>query len=119
MKLLLAVLLCITFGQAQEPAAVIHDQHDLSVKEIIEIVAEFDIKHEPQQPFFIPAFGVTNFDSTPPAIWIFNTGDMTTRRSTLIHELLHVHCHNLGIDCPEEYVRSEEDRQFQKLFGIQ
>lgn len=89
----------------------------LTAKEIISILADYDFKHVDQQPFFQPAFGVTNFDSSPPAIWIFNTGDTPSKRSTVIHELLHVHYHQLGLDPPEEYIRSEESRLYLEIFG--
>lgn len=95
-----------------------HVGHDLTVKEIVEILSEFNVNHTEQQPFFQPAYGVTNFESTPPAIWIFTTADMRSRKGTVIHELLHVHYRNVAMDVPEEFIRSEEDRLYQKLFGV-
>lgn len=105
--------------KAQEPVTEvpIHSS-DLTVKEIIEILGQFDVKHADQQPFFHPAYGATAFDTTPPAVWIFNTADMQSKYSTLIHEFTHIHCHNIGVNCSEEYVESEEKRQFQRIFGV-
>lgn len=94
-------------------------EHDLSVKEILEILSEYDIRHMDEPPFAMPAYGVTTFETNPPTIWIFNTADLRSKKSTLIHEFTHVHCRNVGVDCPDEYVRAEEDRQFQKFFGVQ
>lgn len=94
-------------------------EHDLTVKEIVEILADMEVRHAPQQPFFKPAYGATTFDTDPPQIWIFTTGDIHSKISTVIHELVHAHCHAIGVDCPEEYVASEEQRQYQKLFGVQ
>lgn len=91
--------------------------YDLTVREIIETLSDFDVYHTSQQPFYQAAYGVTNFDSSPPAIWLFNTGDRSGRLSTVIHELLHVHYRNLHIEASEEFVRSEEDRIYAKLFG--
>jgi hypothetical protein len=98
-----------------------HPTHDLTAKDMVEIIADFDVKHVDQQPFYQPAFGVTNFDSIPPAIWLFTVGDTASRRSTVIHEMLHIRYRQLAIDAPEEFVREEEDRQYKKLFieGIQ
>ncbi len=99
-------------------AAQDHPDHDLSVKEIIEILSEFDVRHMDLPTFAQPAYGVTTFDTTPPAIYIFNVADMRSKKSTLFHELTHVHCRNIGVECTEEFVRAEEDRQFQKFFGV-
>lgn len=94
-----------------------HATHDLTVKEIVSILADYDFYHVAQQPFFHQAFGVTNFESYPPAVWIFNTGDTPSREATVIHELTHVHWHQQGLDPPEEFIAAEEARQYQKLFG--
>lgn len=90
---------------------------DLTVREIVEIMAEFDVKHVDQQPFSMPAFGVTAFDSAPPAIWLFNVGDLSSRESTLIHELIHVKCRRAVLTCSDDYVSVEEDRQYKAIFG--
>lgn len=74
-------------------------QHDLSVKEVIEVLAEFDIRHIDQLPFVMPAYGVTTFESAPPTIYIFNVADMRSKKSTLIHEFMHAHCRNIGAEC--------------------
>jgi len=91
--------------------------YEMQTRELIEILADYDVKHVEQQPFFQPAFGVTNFDSAPPAVWIFNTGDTVNRRSTVIHELLHIHYHQLGLNPPEDFIQSEESRIYFRLFG--
>jgi hypothetical protein len=101
-----------------EMSTVPHGEHDLTVRDLVEILADYEIKHVEQQPFFQPAYGVTNFDSNPPAVWIFNTSDTPSRRSTVIHELLHVYYHQRGTDLTEEFIRSEEDRQYKALFGV-
>lgn len=111
--LLLSSLLM--FGQAQSIKA-----HDLNIKDVISILADYEIKHADQQPFFMPAYGVTNFDSNPPAIWIFNTADTPSKRSTVIHELLHVYYHQLGLNelaANEEFIREEETRLYLEIFG--
>ena len=100
----------------QEPAPA-PKPHDLTVKDIIAILADYEIKHVDQQPFFDPAFGVTNFASNPPAVWIFNTADTVSKRSTVIHELLHVYYHQLGLNASEEFVRDEETRLYLQIFG--
>ncbi len=94
-------------------------EHDLTVKEIVEILSETDVRHGVQQPFFPKAYGATNFTVAPPAMWIFDGQTIAEKHSTTIHELVHIHCHNVGVDCPEEYVDAEEARQYQKLFGVQ
>lgn len=91
-------------------------QQDLTVREIVETLADYDVKHVAQQPFFAPAYGVTDFSSNPPAIWIFSTGDTKTRIMTVIHELLHVRYQQWGVVIPEEFINSEEQRQYKKLF---
>ncbi len=95
-----------------------HGEYDLTVKDIVIILAEFDVKHVAQQPFFAPAYGVTDFDSNPPAIWIFNTSDTLNRRSTVIHELLHAHYREAGMNPPEAFIASEEERLYRKVFGL-
>ena len=90
--------------------------HDLTVKEIVEILADFDFKHVEQQPFFPPAFGVTDFSANPPSVWIFHTGDTTTRRCTVIHELLHVYYHQRNQNPPEEFIGYEEQRICSQMF---
>lgn len=102
--------------RAQEPAL---PSHDLTVREIIEMIADYDVKHVEQQPFYRPAYGVTNFESSPPAVWIFNTGDTMTRRSTVIHELLHIHYHQMGLNPPEDFIGEEELRLYVKVFGVE
>ena len=91
-------------------------ERDLSVREIVEILADMDVRHAAQQPFFPQAYGATDFSSDPNTIWIFTTGSTMTRRSTVIHELIHVRCYDAGVKCAEEYVVAEERRQYGKLF---
>lgn len=90
--------------------------HDLTMREVIETVADFDVLHREQQPFFPPAFGVTHFETNPPSIWLFNTGTLADRRSTVIHELLHVHYRALHLNPPEEFIAAEENRLYEKWF---
>jgi len=87
------------------------------VKEIVSILADFDVLHRDQQPFFQPAYGVTDFSANPPTVWIFNKADTVSRRSTVIHELIHIHYHQIGLDAPEEYVAQEETRMYLQIFG--
>lgn len=73
---LLGIMLSNTFGvKAQEPASepVAHSS-DLTIKEIIEILSEFDVRHAEQQPFFHPAYGATAFDTTPAVSLDFQHG---------------------------------------------
>jgi hypothetical protein len=91
--------------------------HDLTLKDVISILADYEVKHVDQQPFFQAAYGVTNFDSQPPAVWIFNTGDTPSKRSTVIHELLHIYYHQLGLEASEEFIRQEETRLYLEIFG--
>src|SRR5262249_17334334 len=79
----------VTVTSLQEPIP-IRQAPTLTAAEIVSILADYDVLHRDQQPFFMPAYGVTNFDSNPPAVWIFNTGDTPSKRSTVIHEFLHV-----------------------------
>lgn len=88
--------------------------HDLTARDMVETLADFEIKHVDQQPFYRKAYGVTNFESDPPAIWIFNTGTTADRRATVIHELLHVYYHDQHMDPPEEFIAAEEVRLYRK-----
>lgn len=94
-------------------------EHDLTMKEVIQILAEVDVRHAAQQPFFQPAYGATTFGTNPPQMWIFDGATITDKSSTVIHELIHAHCHFVAVECTEEYVASEEVRQYQKIFGVQ
>lgn len=91
-------------------------QYDLTPKDLVEIITDFDIKHVGQQPFFPPAYGVTDFTAYPPTMWLFNTSDRRDRLSTAIHECLHVHYRNVGLNPPEEFINAEETRLYQKYF---
>ncbi len=95
-----------------------HGEYDITVKDIVTILAEFDVKHVEQQPFFAPAYGVTDFSSSPPAIWIFNKSDTRDKRSTVIHELLHAHYREIGVNVSEEFIAMEEERNYNKVFGV-
>jgi hypothetical protein len=103
--------------RAQEQAPEVHPQRDLTVKELIELMADFDIKHVDQQPFFPPAFGVTHFVTNPPSIWIFNGQTFPSKESTVIHEALHVRCERHNVKCSDDWVSTEEVRQYLKIFG--
>lgn len=92
-------------------------QTNLTMREVIETVAVFEIHHVNQQPFFQKAYGVTDFETDPPSIWLFNTGTNADKRSTVIHELLHIHYHEIHHDMPEEFIRSEEERLYLKWFS--
>lgn len=94
-----------------------HQARELTAREVVEAIAEFDVRHVDQQPFFKSAYGATNFELSPPAIYIFNAADLTSRESTVIHELLHVRCRKAVVKCTEDWVAAEEDRQFKLLFG--
>ncbi len=112
-RLLLGMLLGLWWHPFQD------SKPTLSARECVAIVADYDVKHVDQQPFYMPAFGVTNFESNPPAVWIFNTGDTASKRSTVIHELRHIHYHQLGLEPDEELIREEEAQIYLDLFGGQ
>lgn len=94
----------------------VHGSYDLTIQDIIKTLAEFDVKHADQQPFFAPVYGATNFKTEPPSIWIFNTGSIAERRSTVIHEMLHVYYRGHRLDPPEEFIDAEEVRLYDKWF---
>ena len=91
-------------------------KHTLTAQEVITVLADFDVYHRDQQPFFPPAFGVTDFSSHPRSVWIFNGADHQTRIQTVIHELLHIYYRNLGLDPAEDFIDAEESRNYQELF---
>lgn len=106
-------------GVAVETPSVqeVHPERDLTVKELLEVMADFDIKHVDQQPFFAPAYGVTYFNSNPPSIWFFNGQTFFSKASTAIHEVLHIRCERYNIKCSDDWVNQEEVRQYLKIFG--
>lgn len=89
----------------------------LTEKDIIDIIADYDVLHRDQQPFFQPAYGVTTFDTNPPSVWIFNTGDHSTKCSTVIHEFIHVKSQRLGLKLSEEQVRQLEAQIYLQIFS--
>lgn len=98
--------------QAQVPEAP-RAGRDLTVRDIVDVLAEFDVRHADQQPFFQQAYGATVFDVFPPQVWIFNQGDLAGKRSTVIHELIHIKCRS----CGEAEVRAEEERQYREVYA--
>src|SRR5215471_8969601 len=104
MKLLtVSLLLCaMAFGQEQDHKA------KLTIQEIIGIIADYDVRHGKQQPFFEPSYGATQFNTVPPEVWIFSGDDHEGREATVIHEFYHVKCKKLHIECSEEQVRQAE-----------
>ncbi len=96
-----------------------HAAHELTVREILETLADFDIRHESEAPYARPAYGVTVFDVNPPTIYVFNSQTHYSKMSTLLHEFVHVRCAKLGVTCDEEYVGTEETREYQQIFGVQ
>lgn len=90
--------------------------HDLTVQELLGIMADFDIRHENQQPSERQAYGMTAHMATPPTIYIFNAQSYHSKIGTAIHEAIHIRCHRMLLNCPEEWVSNEELRQYRKLF---
>lgn len=58
----------------------------LTLREAIEIVADYDVRH-PDVPHFTPYWGVT--DSERRVIYVVANADLQHRRETMIHELIH------------------------------
>lgn len=113
LAVLLSLLLVVPLLAQDAPSP---SYRDLTVREFVEILADYDVVHREQQPFFMPAFGVTDFDHDPRTVWIFRTGDHISRSCTVVHEFLHIHYYRRGENPPEEFIRSEEERICKGLF---
>ena len=106
----LSVMAGMRLGQAE------HEQRDLTAREIVDTLAEYDVRHADQQPFFPRAYGATTYQTSPPQIYIFNAATIDDKRSTVIHELVHIRCHRERVECSEDYVLQEEQRIYEAMY---
>ena len=111
------VLAQSTITVESEKSASDAHEHEVTVQELLTVMADFDIRHETERPYAMPAYGVTVFDIDPPAMFIFNSQPFHSKMSTILHEVTHIRCHKLGVTCDEAYVNAEETREYQHLFG--
>jgi hypothetical protein len=123
MRRVVCVLLGFVLGtglsnvKAQEEQAQSHAaSHDLTVQELLSIMADFDIRHTEQQPFGTQVYGATIYAISPPTIYIFGAQPYHSKIGTAIHESLHIRCHRMLVECQEEWVLNEEMRQYKKIF---
>lgn len=111
------------FDPSQDPlmakAPSINDapaQPSLTLAHCVDVVADFEIVHGKAPAFQQTTYGITLFDWR--IMYIFEDSDLTTRRVTTIHELLHVRYHALGIAQPDEkLIHDHTNRIYRELFG--
>lgn len=101
-------------AQDVEQAPVEHKDYPvLTVPEIIEILADYDLRHVESLPG-VPYYGMTDYDGH--TILIVNNQDFIWKRKTVYHELLHVAARLRGEVWDEETVQIIEDEHYKKLF---
>lgn len=89
-------------------------------KEIVEILSDYNLIMEDNPTFCRNYYGMTDFDTR--TISICARIDASTKRITLLHELLHVAYHRIGIDTGGPYepqIDSLAKELHRKLYGIQ
>lgn len=93
-----------------------HDgQRPPTEREIVEILANYDVRHVPQLPG-VPYYGATDMDNH--VIYIVDNTDFVFKRRTVIHELTHIVMRMRNIPDTDEQVESIiEDAEYSRLFG--
>jgi len=140
MRVLAALLLCLTMSAAaapgwlsferprsgvtrpqfflQEPAPDL-PEISLDAKDIIRILSVYNIDQQKSPTFCQQLHGLTNFNRS--SIELCSEDDPTQRQETLIHELLHVRYHEVGIETggpAEPTVEQHAQAIFHALFGL-
>lgn len=82
-------------------------------KEVIEILAEYDVRHIPATPG-LPYYGMTDMNNR--IIYIFDNQDVAFKRGTIIHELTHVAAHRRYENPDEDTVKLIEEAEYKRLF---
>jgi len=112
MKTLAFILLGLILGAAVQDK----ERTPLSVRELIEVLADFDVKHQPATPGQ-DWYGITDFEAKK--IWITTDIPLANRRKIAIHEALHVILQLRGDQqySDEDVIHALADREYLRLFG--
>lgn len=89
---------------------------ELTLRDCVEAMTDFDVVHT-KLPVYAPRiYGLTDYMSR--TIYLFTDFDLSLRRLTTIHELLHVKYQLSGRNSPPEAViEIDERRIYRNLFG--
>lgn len=92
---------------------------DFTPANVIDVLAEYDVKHLTE----IPDFGSTFWGLTQPwnrRIYISGVPSMADRREVVIHELLHAICYNKGVQTggpAEPFIEQRAQETYQRIYG--
>ena len=94
---------------------------DITLPEVLDILSDYEIVHESRLMTYIRYFGLTVTETR--TIYINGSVDQATRRSTMIHELLHVIYFRRGFSSKgpawEAIIEARESEIYSELYGIQ
>lgn len=92
---------------------------DLTLKDVIDILAEYDIEHTHMKMYCDHFYGSTSFDHR--TIELCSTYDQPDRRLTVLHELRHIQYHRYLIETGgpfEDQIDAQAHQQYQELYGL-
>jgi hypothetical protein len=85
-----------------------------TVQDVISVIADYNVKQLDYPAAIAQVYGLTDHQYTF-TIYLFKD-DTATKRSTLIHEILHVLYNQHGLLVPEEQINADERVIYQQLF---
>lgn len=90
-----------------------HGVQGPTTKEIIEILAEYDVQHVAATPG-VPYYGATDMEKR--VIYIIDNQDVFFKRMTVIHELMHVVNRIRLRPDDEDEIKLIEEAEYKRLF---
>lgn len=91
---------------------------DLTVREMVEVLADFNVEQTSMSSFCAQFYGMTNFNSK--TMTLCAVGDVSLRRETVVHEFLHIlyQHRNIASGGPmEPAVEARAQAVYDQLFG--
>ena len=126
----LLTALTMTFGapgqspEEEKPRVVEVPRCVLTPKEMVDIVASWDIKHEPGLITRADEPGLQYWGLTEPSenlITLSNKPALPVRKMVVIHEFIHACYRNIGLSIPKEFeehfVQIQADEMYKELYG--
>lgn len=127
MRILTAILFMLLFVSRTESQFIIDlppqapplPDVTVELKDVIDILTEYNVVLEDNPSFCSMFYGMTDYQAR--TISICAIYEITQRRRTVLHEIMHIVYWQKGIETGgpyEEQIQERADRLFYKLYGI-
>jgi len=117
-KTLLSIVAAATMmaQTANVTATFNYEDIKLTARDLVDMIAEYDIQHQdiPQMEGF--AYGLT--DMRNKVMYLNKKQDVSDLRDTILHEAYHVKLKKLGINLPEKGIEFLADQSAKELYHL-